>query len=151
MRTLLGVMDCTAARAGKRCRDRRGRDEEGREGEREGRREETPCQRQARKDVRGLMRREERGIGKRGWGGHGWESVLFCRQHGSDQIGEPRNDGGTRQWGQGWHWAAGETGGENGNDRGKGRRKVGARENKALVVQQGLKDTTLAIWISLEL
>lgn len=46
--------------------------------------------------------------------------MRFCRQHGSDQTGEPRNDGGTRQWGQGWHWAAGETGGENGNDIRKG-------------------------------
>lgn len=69
--------------------ERRGRNEEGREGEREGSGEETRCQRQARKDVTGLMRREEGGIGKRGWGGHGWESVRFCRQHGSDQTGEP--------------------------------------------------------------
>lgn len=113
-------MDCTAARAGKHCRERRGRDEEGKEGEREGRREETRCQRQARKDLTGLMRREEGGIGKRGWGGHGWESVRFCRQHGSEQAGEPRSDGSTRQRGQGWHWAAGETGGENGNDTRKG-------------------------------
>lgn len=29
-------MDCTAARAGKHCRERRGRDEEGREGGKEG-------------------------------------------------------------------------------------------------------------------
>lgn len=117
------MMDCTAARAGKHCRDRRGRDEEGREGEREGRREETWCQRQPRKDVTGLMRREEGGIGKRGWGGHGWESVRFCRQHGSDQTDEPRNDGGTRQWGQGWHWAAGGRAGKMETTQGKGRRR----------------------------
>lgn len=49
--------------------------------------------------------------------------------------------------------------GSRGDGRGKwkrhkergGREKVGAGENNALVVQQRQKDTTLAIWISLEL
>lgn len=40
------------------------------------------------------------------------EGMSFCRLHCSELTGEPRSEGGTRQRGQGCHWAGGQTGRE---------------------------------------